>query len=210
LGLSSLIATYASAISGLYADTAERDWSSISGRYHAVFDISSDSDHPPNILVKTGTQTPHQLSNLPPQTPNSCRVYIVHEAVKDVPFIQHVEQLIPGPFASFYDGSTHSIEPPFNRRLEGDQLPWWQDGIYTFGHNPSPEGLFEGISRCHTRVRCVWREDRILCCLCPIPSSRQHYTNKMPRLHILRSRSCLLQTDTARFASRSWQHPLHQ
>jgi hypothetical protein len=155
-------------VQSLYADTGTTDWNSISGRYIAIFDTKFNSNHPPDTLVETGTQTPHQLSNLPPQATDSCRVFIVHNATKDRILKTHVEQMINEPFDTFYDGRSPSIASSLNRRLENDQMPWWQAGLYTFGPGSSLQGLFEDTIRCHINLRCVWRDGRMLCRLFPI------------------------------------------
>ncbi|KAF2443421.1 hypothetical protein P171DRAFT_521981 [Karstenula rhodostoma CBS 690.94] len=150
----------------LYSDTGVVDWSKIHGQFITVFDITSDSDHPPVALVQTGLQTSHQLSDLPSPTADSCRVYLVHNAKDDEVFKAHVRQLIPGSFEAFYNGETRLNASPLNRRLKDDHMPWWQGGFCTFGFIPRSQEIFEGMIRCRLRLRCVWREDYMLCFIC--------------------------------------------
>ena len=55
------------------------DWEHIPGGYITVFDLLAGSDHPPEVVLESNTHVADQLSSLPTQAPESCRVYIVHD-----------------------------------------------------------------------------------------------------------------------------------
>lgn len=138
------------------------NWKSISERHIIIFDISDGPDHP-DILIQTSFPTLEQLSKLPTQTAHSCRLYIVHNPEENEVFRTHIEQVTSSPFHEFYSKTSEPIRPPLIRRLENGQMTWWQDGIYIFGFHFGVQGLFGNMVRCHVTLRCIWRENHMLC-----------------------------------------------
>ncbi|KAJ4348739.1 uncharacterized protein N0V89_010117 [Didymosphaeria variabile] len=142
----------------LYTETRGSDWVALLGRHIVIFDLKAGSHNPPDILLEGNAHTAEKLSNLPGQTDATCRVYIVHEADEDEVFKEYFEQLLRLPFNIFNRSISNSVTSPLNRRLKGDQMPWWQEGISTFGSGANHEGLFEGVVQCSANgpYRSVW------------------------------------------------------
>ncbi|KAF2012895.1 hypothetical protein BU24DRAFT_453210 [Aaosphaeria arxii CBS 175.79] len=142
------------------------DWRPIKGKYLEVFDLNAGSDYRPNVLVKTGEDTStglQDLHDLPPQEKDTVRVYILHDVEHDKDFEAHVQKITSTPLSGFLHHHPHSTIPSLSRRLEGNEMPWWQDGICVFGTGNESQGLFQTLVRCHIRLRCIWRENRMLC-----------------------------------------------
>lgn len=159
------------------------DWEPLEGRFIEVYDLSTRSDHHPDIRMRTeldGGTRPRDFNDFPPQDVDTFRVYVVHGNENDEALQAHVEQITSIPFSEFLPSRSDSITSPLNRRLKGDEMSWWQDGIYTFGTGSGSEGLFPSLVRCHVRLRCVWRENRMLCMRSPL-CVRYVYADQSPK-----------------------------
>ena len=154
----------------LYTETEYLDWRTIHGSYICVFDLFPQTGDSPVIHMQHGEESRTRMQqpyNLPPQDVDSCRVYFVHDATYDKNLEAHIKPMIPDTLPVLSSNQCLSTKPPLNlnRRLEDGQMPWWQDGICTFGSKTGSKRLFKSLIRCHISIRYIWQNNRMICTL---------------------------------------------